>query len=98
MRVRIQRVAGIACSSLVLIACATLTSIPALQSSEGRVYARRCSGCHGVPDPRLRTMDEWKRLLPDMERRIQERGLPPLTNDERQAIVHYLEQHSKPSS
>ena len=82
------------------------TSIPDLDTSDGRVFAQRCGACHGkpfgshgvthgVPDPRFRTMTEWQEVLPRMERLMQEKGLPPLTEVEREAIVRYLSGHAK---
>lgn len=79
------------------------TGIPDLDSPDGRVFAQRCGGCHGasdrgdhgVPDPRFRTMAEWQEVLPKMDRLIHERGLPPLTEPEREAIIRYLSHHAK---
>jgi mono/diheme cytochrome c family protein len=83
--------------------CTVLAGIPDLETPDGRVYARRCGGCHGtphvgghgVPDPRFRTMAEWGQILPKMERLIRERGLAPLRETEREAIVRYLSGHAK---
>jgi len=82
------------------------TGIPDLNTSDGRVFAQRCGGCHGkpfgdygvthgVPDPRFRTLAEWQEVLPKMDRLIRERGLPPLTELEREAIIRYLSHHAK---
>jgi mono/diheme cytochrome c family protein len=83
--------------------CAMLTGIPDLDTSDGRVYAQRCGACHAtshvgghvVPDPRFRTMAEWENILPKMEQLIRERGLAPLGESEREAIIRYLSQHAK---
>jgi mono/diheme cytochrome c family protein len=79
------------------------TGIPDLDTPDGRVFAQRCGGCHGetyrgghaVPDPRFRTMAEWQEILPKMDRLIRERGFPPLTEPEREAIIRYLIHHEK---
>jgi hypothetical protein len=78
------------------------TGIPDLDTPDGRVFAQRCGGCHGksfrdhrVPDPRFLTMAEWQEVLPIMDRLIRERGLPPLTESEREAIIRYLSHHAK---
>lgn len=83
--------------------CAMLSGIPDLDTPDGRVYAQRCGGCHGVsyigghgvPDPRFRTIAEWQEVLPKMDRLIREKGLPPLTQPERETIIRYLSQHAK---
>jgi mono/diheme cytochrome c family protein len=86
-----------------VVGCAVLSGIPDLDTRDGRVYAQRCGGCHGashrgghgVPDPRFRTMAEWQEVLRKMDRLIRERGLPPLTDAEREAIIRYLSHHAK---
>lgn len=80
---------------LLAAACAMLAAIPDLDTPDGQVYTRRCGACHGVPDPRFRTMMEWQEVLPKMERLIHERGQQPLTEPERDAIVRYLSRHAK---
>jgi hypothetical protein len=82
------------------------TGIPDLNTPDGRVFAQRCGACHlkpfgdhgithGVPDPRFRTMAEWQEMLPRMERLMHEKGLPPLTELEREAIIRYFSRHAK---
>lgn len=89
---------------MLLVGCGgVFTGIPDLDSPDGQVFALRCGGCHGtayrgghgVPDPRFRTMTEWQEVLPKMDRLIRERGLPPLTEPEREAIIRYLGHHAK---
>lgn len=78
------------------------TGIPDLDTPDGQVFAQRCGACHGksfrthgVPDPRFRTMAEWEKELLNMDRLIHEKGLPPLTEPEREAIIRYLSDHAK---
>jgi hypothetical protein len=82
------------------------TEIPELDSPDGKVFAQRCAACHrqpfgdqgvthGVPDPRFRTMEEWRKELSRMEELMREKGLPPLTDAEREAIIRYLTRHAK---
>jgi len=109
IRKTIRSVAGIGrtvtglLALMAVVACASLTGIPDLNTQDGRVFAQRCGACHGtshlgghgIPDPRFRTVAEWKEILPKMERLIRERGLPPLTEPEREAITRYLSHHAK---
>lgn len=82
------------------------TDIPELDTEDGRVFAQRCGACHGkpfgshgithgVPDPRFRTMEEWQKEVSRMEGLMREKGLPPLTDPERDAITRYLSRHAK---
>ena len=75
--------------------CTALSGIPDLDSADGRIYRQHYSGCHGVPDPRFRSFEEWQRVLPDMERRISEKGLPAISIQEREAILKYLRTYAK---
>ena len=95
MRTEILYAASVVIATLVFGACASLTGIPNRDSPDGRVYVSRCQSCHGLPDPRLRTVADWNRVLPDMERRIHERGLVPITAFEREAIMRYLNQYAR---
>ena len=96
-------VAGLLALMWVVGCGGVFTGIPDLDSPDGLVFAQRCGGCHsssyrgghGVPDPRFRTMAEWQEVLPRMDRLIRERGLPALTEQEREAIIRYLGHHAK---
>ncbi len=80
---------------MLVTSCTALSGIPALDSQDGQIYRRHCSGCHGVPDPRFRTFDEWQLIMPDMERRIREKRLTPISDPEREAILRYLKSYGK---
>ncbi|MCP9456691.1 MAG: hypothetical protein NNA18_11370 [Nitrospira sp.] len=82
------------------------TGIPGLDTPDGRIFAQRCSACHlqpfgdhgvthGVPDPRFRTLEEWKKEVARMEGLMREKGLSPLTDQDREAIFRYLALHAK---
>jgi hypothetical protein len=84
------------------------TGIPDLSTPDGRVFAQRCAACHlqpfgehgvthGVPDPRFQTVPEWEKELARMKGLMREKGLLPLTESERAAIMRYLSRHAKPS-
>ena len=78
------------------------TGIPDLDAPDGRMFEQHYGDCHGasyrgghgVPDPRFRTMAEWQALLPIMDSLIREKGLPPLTEPERETIIRYLNRHA----
>ena len=86
---------------------AVLTEIPEVDTADGKVFAQRCGACHGepfgshgithgVPDPRFRTMVEWQEELARMEGLMREKGIHPLSGQDREAITRYLNRHAKP--
>ncbi len=70
-------------------------ALPDADSGAGRHYAARCGTCHAAPHPRRLAYSAWQALLPLMERRMQERGLDPLTETERSQILAYLRAHAR---
>jgi len=82
---------------LVLVAgCAsTPTPIPDPGSAGARVFKERCSGCHALAHPKRLGYNEWERKLELMERRMEQRRMPPLTPEERRAILGYLRKYSR---
>jgi hypothetical protein len=40
-------------------------------------------------------MAEWREILPKMDERRREAGLPPLAESDREAIFRYLSRHAK---
>ena len=104
---RIRRIVTGLLALMWVVGCGGMfTGIPGLDTPDGRVFAQRCGACHGkpfgdhgvthgVPDPRFRTLAEWQEILPKMESLIREKGLMPLTEPEREAIIRYLSHHAK---
>ena len=87
---------ALALGALWLGACATAPqSLPDPDSPGAKTYRSRCSGCHALPHPGRHTAASWRHLLALMERRMQERSLPPLTDQERRAILDYLAAHAR---
>jgi hypothetical protein len=71
------------------------TPIPDAGSPAARLYAERCGACHVVPHPARLTYPGWVRLLPLMEHRMAERGMPPLSEVERNEILAYLKAYAR---
>lgn len=69
-------------------------SLPEPESPAAQLYRKRCSGCHRVYAPRVLTAKMWVFMVNRMEQEIQRRGLPPLSPDEKQTILDYLQTHS----
>jgi len=71
------------------------TPIPDAGSAGALLYRARCGACHVAPHPKRNTYGRWESLLGVMERRMEEKGVPPLGTDERGAILDYLRRHSR---
>jgi hypothetical protein len=72
-----------------------VTPIPDAGSPGALTFSARCGGCHALPHPERLSYQGWLRLLPLMERRIAERGMPPLSETERSEILVYLKAHAR---
>ena len=82
--------------TLWLAACAGMTRVPEPESPQALVYQANCSACHGLPHPHRHTFAQWQHLLVLMEARIRERGMTPLSPDDRETILHYLKKNARP--
>ena len=83
-------------SFLILSFCSRkLTPIPDMESPEAKVYITRCSGCHALPHPSRLDMVRWRKIIKVMKIRMQERGYPPMTEDEEKMILEYLRKYSR---
>jgi hypothetical protein len=85
-----------ACLGLTGAGCASHgPSLPDAQSDGARVYVERCGTCHATPHPRRHDFAGWRHLVGLMERRMAERGVAPLTDGERTAILAYLRDNGR---
>lgn len=60
-----------------------------------QAFAADCSICHALPHPKRHTYPQWQALVAAMDSRRQERGMPPLDEDQRRAVLAYLKQHAR---
>ncbi|NIR60540.1 MAG: cytochrome C [Gammaproteobacteria bacterium] len=71
------------------------TPIPEPGSPGARAFVARCSTCHGLPHPARLGREGWPYVLAVMDRRMEERGLEPLSEEERARILGYLTAHAR---
>ncbi len=69
--------------------------LPEPESPGAKVYASRCNTCHRLYAPRALTYEMWKMKVALMQGEMVRRGLPPLTRDERELLLEYLQRHSQ---
>ena len=66
-----------------------------MTSTERSVYAKslfegRCQMCHQLPEPDMLRPKQWRLILITMQQRMQQAGVPPLTEEETEALFQYL--------
>src|SRR5205814_1928031 len=88
----------IAIISMIAVLCGvagcTPAPLPEVNSDEARLYVQRCSQCHNAYNPHSLTAAMWRYQMDAMAQKIQQAGMPPLTDNERQTILEYVERNS----
>ena len=59
------------------------------------LFEGRCQMCHQLPEPGMLKPKQWKLILTTMQQRMQQAGVPPLTEDETEAILEYIAEQSR---
>ncbi len=80
---------------LLLTACAVSTPLPEQESIAFDAYRKHCGACHALPHPGRHTFEAWRQVVTLMERRMEEKGLAPLSTEERDLILAYLKRHAR---
>jgi len=88
------------CLVAMLAGCSTAgmpggTALPDRDSVAAQTFVSRCSACHAIPHPGRHTYQGWSYLVPLMERRMAERNMAPLTDEDRQLILAYLQENAR---
>jgi hypothetical protein len=85
---------ALAAVSMFVLAAGCTAPLPDSTSPNAQVYVRRCGSCHVPYNPHEMTASMWEMQVPMMEVKIQNAGMPPLTSDERDAILDYLKRNA----
>ncbi len=69
-------------------------------SADREAYAKslfegRCQMCHQLPEPGMLRPKQWKLILTTMQQRMQQAGVPPLTEDETGRLLAYLGERAR---
>lgn len=54
------------------------------------LFEGRCQMCHQLPEPGMLKPQQWKLILTTMQQRMQQAGVPQLTEDETGRLLEYL--------
>jgi len=81
---------------IAIIVASAVTSVAAAAEAQddieqGKIlFESRCPVCHQLPEPSMLKLSQWRRLLTTMQKRIQQSGMPPLSEPEFQQVLDYL--------
>jgi uncharacterized membrane protein len=59
------------------------------------LFEGRCQMCHQLPEPDMLRAKQWRLILTTMQQRMQQAGVPPLTEDETETILEYIAEQSR---
>ncbi len=71
------------------------TPLPDMNSPAARLYISRCGMCHSVPHPKRLYYTQWEHMVEVMDKQMEQRGMPPLTDREKHIILQYLKHHAR---
>jgi hypothetical protein len=83
-------------TALIIFAGCAPKPLPEDGTATEQLYVHRCGVCHRAYTPSTLTPAMWQLQVDAMELKISAAGMPPLTSDDKQAILAYLERHSAP--
>ena len=69
-------------------------SLPDASSPAAQLYVNRCGNCHVPYPPHEMTAAMWDTQVTMMETKMQAAGMPPLSADERESILEYLQRNA----
>lgn len=59
------------------------------------LFESRCVACHQLPEPDMLNQRQWLHVMNTMQKRMQQAGMPPLNNEEFNAISAYLGERAR---
>ncbi len=59
------------------------------------LFEGRCQMCHQLPEPGMLKPKQWRLILTTMQQRMQQAGVPPLTEDETEMVLEYIAEQSR---
>ena len=59
------------------------------------LFEGRCQMCHQLPEPGMLRPNQWRLILTTMQQRMQQAGVPPLTEEETEMVLEYIAEQSR---
>jgi Dihaem cytochrome c len=96
-RPNLLRMSLLAISTMLAIVFAGCTRkpLPNAYSPQAMLYVERCGQCHAPYYPGSMTADMWQVQVLAMEDKMRQAGLPPLSDEDRAAILDYLSRNAE---
>ncbi len=98
----IPRMAGVLGTAVIIlfsVGCAETSMqanyLPDAGSQAAEIYNDNCGRCHVPPHPKRHTFAAWQDIISLMDRRIRERNMPAIGEEERKTILSYLKKHGR---
>ncbi len=79
--------------ALAIVGCKP-ASLPDAGSPGAQTYVNRCGQCHVPYNPHEMTASMWDTQVTMMDVKIHDAAMRPLSSDERETILEYLERNS----
>jgi hypothetical protein len=92
-----RRLGVVSIAALIIFAGCAPKPLPEDGTATEQLYVHRCGVCHRAYTPSTLTPAMWQLQVDAMELKISAAGMPPLTSDDKQTILAYLERHSAPA-
>lgn len=85
---------------LILAACGSgelpqSKPLPDPESVGGQLMKVHCASCHAPPQPDTHVAKEWPNVIYRMSEKLRLKGYQPMTQEEIQSLVAYLQKHAK---
>lgn len=84
----------VACSEQNTATTLTVSDYPESDSPEAKLYLEKCGSCHAAPLPTIHPEKQWFGVVQRMQFRMTSKAIRPLTKQELDTIVGYLQKHA----
>ncbi len=81
--------------TVVFLAAMGTIGFAATADEGAALFEARCTLCHQMPDPAMLNAGQWDAILSVMKKRIEQKGMPQLPDDEIKTIREFLHSHAR---
>ena len=75
---------------IILIVLILLATAVTAEERGKQIFESRCAMCHQLPDTATLTPKQWRLVLMTMQKRMEQNGLPPLSEEEFDLVLDYV--------